>query len=546
MVPTLSSKQLYFRHRRARLARVTPGQHWSAFTGTVENEWRALTPGQRAAEGRRIRAAVRTGQTFGNIPDRPGLLAVAAAPPPVPGPAPQNIAVNLPQTIADFTPQEPPAGILGLQLPQVVVDFEPQSPPSIRPDPQTVTTEPVRAPIGDGGTIPRPGAKSPAWREPNDSERSIAGSVREVVSGVMNAFRVDRDTRKQLRKKTAEINPPDFKGVIWKHARYLGGGGFGHTNLYLGTDREDTINNRLVVKHCWASHRNWGSLAFWHGPRDSRLPMEIKAMQRLDDGMGDQNVVRYRWHVMHPNDMAYTIYMHFCGHGTLYDLIQRYQSRDDLFDIPQPALWAIFDALTQACLLMERGTPDLAQQPIVEWEQIVHKDIKPANIFLDEPSTAWASGIYPNAVLGDFGLCFLTHEDKDKLGPLAYNTGSGSKGYIAPEAVPLISDKTFSSRPLGKLLSWTNVYQIGVVMQRLITIDARPNRPDHADVEDTAYEWFPATFKAAKPELKDLCDLIEQCGLRVNGLSYVEDEYKLEMVYGETPLSSQQEDEPAA
>jgi serine/threonine protein kinase len=84
---------------------------------------------------------------------------------------------------------------------------------------------------------------------------------------------------------------------------------------------------------------------------------------------------------------------------------------------------------------------------------VVHRDIKPGNIFL----------IGNNTVLGDFGL--MIYEDRDIENKFAF-----TKNYPAPE----FADNT----DVGEITSKANVFQLGLVLAELFTGENPANSTD--------------------------------------------------------------------
>jgi serine/threonine protein kinase len=83
---------------------------------------------------------------------------------------------------------------------------------------------------------------------------------------------------------------------------------------------------------------------------------------------------------------------------------------DDGRELPESLIWKWFEDLAKACVLMEKGKdhPSGLTSRLSGQHTIVHRDIKPPNIFLDLPSTEdgeWPG--YPVATLGDFGRSSL-------------------------------------------------------------------------------------------------------------------------------------------
>lgn len=108
-----------------------------------------------------------------------------------------------------------------------------------------------------------------------------------------------------------------------------------------------------------------------------------------------------------------SLYLEYCELGTLQDLIMAYVARNDRHPrnpqtyIPERFIWHVLESMASALLYMHHGnSPDKyhAINP-KNWPSIVHRDIKPDNIFLRKsPDTK-----YPVVVLADFvGLILPT------------------------------------------------------------------------------------------------------------------------------------------
>ena len=87
-----------------------------------------------------------------------------------------------------------------------------------------------------------------------------------------------------------------------------------------------------------------------------------------------------------------------------------------------------------------------------EVSQIVHKDIKPDNVFLDTSNLCHYNR-YPTPKLADFGLAIET-SPSDPLNPSVYNTDSGTAGYKAPEMIAFADRETGQAVDDFQLLSW--------------------------------------------------------------------------------------------
>nr|POE79803.1 hypothetical protein CFP56_07869 [Quercus suber] len=183
--------------------------------------------------------------------------------------------------------------------------------------------------------------------------------------------------------------------------------------------------------------------------------------------------------------------------------------------IPEPALWAVFEALARAAHHMKCGSPrhtNASTPSPAHWTTVVHSDIKPANIFLsvaspDDPkwpglpkfkvsrffSLRTFSLTFRNnrhltnplcsaIQLGDFGLA-RRYRPNAHLQPGPHR-GAGTHPFIAPvgSSLPATRDykppantsatqEQFANPPpaLHKpLLSSTNVYAVGLTLSHLL------------------------------------------------------------------------------
>ncbi|GAB1741094.1 hypothetical protein NU219Hw_g6342t1 [Hortaea werneckii] len=233
----------------------------------------------------------------------------------------------------------------------------------------------------------------------------------------------------------------------------------------------------------------------------------------------------------------YRLYLEFAPHGDLYQFMSWYndempvrrevsgESEDDLAELeyrdslnafhgsreanelkwlPEPFIWACFESLTKAGLLMEQGSLD--ENPLTKWDLIVHFDLKPSNVFLGMPS-AKSFACYPQAKLGDFGLAQLFSPDDEDY---EVYCGRGTAYCRAPEQ---IFRALFD--PPEKWTSATNVWGIGLIIWGLMELE----EGDHRLVYETGNrdgDSRSISVPTLRPSTeqrysKDLCDLVNAC-----------------------------------
>nr|OQO27371.1 hypothetical protein B0A51_05263 [Rachicladosporium sp. CCFEE 5018] len=222
--------------------------------------------------------------------------------------------------------------------------------------------------------------------------------------------------------------------------RLIGKGGEGEAHLAIRYNHQthqivdrfvskDTQRWLIDVRDPWWVQDNCGVY----------LPMEIMAMKTLASTALPKckHFVGVRgWHSDIEQGL-YRIHTEFCPYGDLSQVVKLFadltenihengvaEDENEIAHIPEPALWYILEALCDAGLTMEFGACNGTRDP--EWEKILHRDIKPKNIFLSEPSESYPH--YPTPKLGDFGLAiFETDADHQDF------YAEGSEGFRSPE-----------------------------------------------------------------------------------------------------------------
>ncbi|EME87101.1 uncharacterized protein MYCFIDRAFT_172767 [Pseudocercospora fijiensis CIRAD86] len=252
--------------------------------------------------------------------------------------------------------------------------------------------------------------------------------------GDFDALSLDQRDRLRARAKEAlrqrEARNADLSSS-WMGPMHLGAGMHGVASIWIKQDAAGRISDRVTVKDTNNSNPNYLNPSGVVQP-PPRHPMEAVAMLRLVDLPGSSSVVNIRnWRRKRPFETSpgYRIYMEFCSGGDLQALSSNYWPRSlNPNFMPEPFLWAVFDSLVTAGLLMEGSHLRDAARPL--WDQIIHGDMKPDNVFLGENTSGTFRG-FPLAKLGDFGLA--TVFPKAGLDPQDNWIAFSGPGYRAPE-----------------------------------------------------------------------------------------------------------------
>lgn len=119
------------------------------------------------------------------------------------------------------------------------------------------------------------------------------------------------------------------------------------------------------------------------------------------------------------------LYFEHCQGGDLGQLIPR----GGASGLSEKLLWRVFSQLADALAFLHYGYNGFAKYPEIpprNWRRIIHRDIKPGNVFLRYKLTS--RNPVPEVVLGDFGLATLDE--------VTY--GGGTDEWIGPE-IPLMT-----------------------------------------------------------------------------------------------------------
>lgn len=280
--------------------------------------------------------------------------------------------------------------------------------------------------------------------------------------------------RKHRHRRHLSDRQDGYLDEFWEGAWPIGEGGMGVAALWIKENERGQISERIVRKDAYLTRRDWADATKWDGnARDGRhrVPMEAACHRHLEASYVPALSACFSDTALMKN----TLYMQYCGLGTLIDVMKMYYPETAPAHlkqpIPEPFLWRVFLNLAEVGQAMYAGAPWLYAHKL-NWEEIIHRDLKPDNVFLDLPEAGnWEA--YPTPYVGDFGLAIRTMT-LDPLNPQIFLDQGWTEGFRAPEQLLYVEWETRDPIDRFQLTSKTNVWGKHSLMQSLVI------RPFHA------------------------------------------------------------------
>ncbi|MCJ1467729.1 G2-specific serine/threonine protein kinase [Pseudocyphellaria aurata] len=268
----------------------------------------------------------------------------------------------------------------------------------------------------------------------------------EVTKGVPNAEDLDMWTEPPTEIIWSNIGTSQHADG-WIGTRPLGEAEFGLASLWERFDENGLSVDQMVVKQIGGGRsQDW----------DPAVPQEAMILNRLNDTLDWSGVIEIRGYKQYLKESVHRIFMEYCPKGDLRRLYRRQY-------FPEAFLWEVFYHLGEAAATMGTGFMGANGQ----LNEIVHRDIKPRNVFLANPDPA-ENTFYPVAKLGNWGLAIATGIADDR-NPSQYK-GAGNSNYMAPEQQDTHDEGRYSLGPFRRLSSCTNIWAIGATMYDLLTL----------------------------------------------------------------------------
>ncbi|SMR41281.1 unnamed protein product [Zymoseptoria tritici ST99CH_1E4] len=278
----------------------------------------------------------------------------------------------------------------------------------------------------------------------------------------------------------------------WRFLGTAGQGAFGHAGIWGRTDALGTVVEKIVLKETYSAAAKglaWDASWMWDG-EPGTTPFEFSIIEKLGRLPDAHSIVRVRAFAIHDTLKMYRIYMEYCPHGTLNQLLVQHRAvktgnldADGMLvesNIPARALWAIFEALIAAIHLLHVGPLPGTHTGAFDAREVLHRDLKPENgtlpidpmdavalttlVFLGAPNETGAWPGLPSIKLGDFGLSVSMDHDQAQV------KGVGTIGFKAPETL-------VGSR--ARITTKSDVWVLGRIMVTLMNLDDTETIPDH-------------------------------------------------------------------
>ncbi|CZT24956.1 uncharacterized protein RCC_10685 [Ramularia collo-cygni] len=312
----------------------------------------------------------------------------------------------------------------------------------------------------------------------------------------------DQDNQELLGKTDENGQAAD---AIWRGGWPLFGGRTDNSiHVWVKLDAQQIVVDRRVLKDTVVPPTFWVDFTRWSGPdlRDfqSRQHMDYVVQNRLSMVPDGGHFVRASAYRNLPAQYIYRTIQEFCDGGDLSQVNARHPD-----GIPEPLIWRVIEQLARAAIVMEQGS---LAGPVPGWQQIVHYDFKPDNVFLT--SSRIPAAAYPDAKLGDFEMSLQT-SPTDTLNPhILREISAADLSWGAPETrsseARWMSEKV-SGLEIGDLdgeqiLSPANIWGIGVCAFELMNGDVRYVYYEDADAEGNGFnivEYSGISLKQGDP-----------------------------------------------
>ncbi|KAM3424752.1 hypothetical protein BST61_g6736 [Cercospora zeina] len=292
----------------------------------------------------------------------------------------------------------------------------------------------------------------------------------------------------------------------WFFKEPIGEGAAGQATLWTKLSPDGSVIARVVLKEVFLNTESkWSETEHWNGPISNREPLEYAIAHHLNALADSENILLHIDYGLHEARAMYRLYLEYCEHGDLQKVIKAHMTAEKRPSTR--AVWAVFEALAAAAVLMDRGEFS-SETPNGDYSKgVFHHDIKPPNVFLAAPDEeSWLE--IPTVKLGDYDLAIW------KSDPKSSRIGVGTPSYMAHEAAECAQGKDSVHSQEHMFTSKSEIWSLGRTIMALMNLEQdTPYKSREGVIPDNDCSKDPPTFntqaEAAYPE--NLRNLVLQC-----------------------------------
>lgn len=231
---------------------------------------------------------------------------------------------------------------------------------------------------------------------------------------------------------------------------------------------------------------------------------QLVAEFRILKSLVHPNIVRCYHHDHVPEESSVYFYIEYCNGGDLAGIIRNCKASGTY--VPESMVWSIFTQLVLALYRCHYNTDpppsgelftanasgasiNVDPTPPQPISVILHRDIKPDNVFLDDTNTV---------KLGDFGLAKMLDQEH-----FLANTYVGTPYYMSPE---IMMDKPFTPQ--------SDIWSLGCVIYELCArhppFQAKTHLQLSQKIQDGSYPPLPSVYSAVLSKTIAACINVNQ------------------------------------